>query len=381
MNQLVVCVDNSGSMSGDKIRISKSLLNGVKKALNCSTKYYAFEGDAYKVTEYQFNQLSGNGGTNIQNTLSSMFNNYLRTHSNGGKTKFIFVTDAEDSIKDTNGLINAKNNCIKSYGNELYLDCVLVGSGGSCGNELKRVFGSENFRQCSNNQFQSVLNKICGGITETNKMFPFKGNMQAQINVFKNSNDRETQELGQSLQSITNGVSIHKNTLAQGSQKLNETKINLQRLEADKPAVISRAQNASSRPDIRRAEDEVNNTITNYRNQNMELNRAGEKFVQTKEGLLAESNKAEEMANKLKNSGNEISQNAEKIVRQIITCITKLDKITDGAQREVRELKKGFKDQLNELMNVVNKNNRLVAQFQQVQQTIDSSFRVLRDDS
>eukprot|EP01083_Nonionella_stella_P004349 12568_1 len=125
MNQLVVCVDNSGSMSGDKIRISKSLLNGVKKALNCSTKYYAFEGDAYKVTEYQFNQLSGNGGTNIQNTLSSMFNNYLRTHSNGGKTKFIFVTDAEDSIRDTNGIINAKNNCIKSYGNELYLDCVL----------------------------------------------------------------------------------------------------------------------------------------------------------------------------------------------------------------------------------------------------------------
>ena len=99
--QLIMCVDHSYSMSGDKIVTAMNCLNGIAKELNCNkTHYYKFNTAITKVYSYSGSTLQCDGGTSIEYCLTGLFNHVLRRiHQNGGKTKFIFVTDAEDSVK------------------------------------------------------------------------------------------------------------------------------------------------------------------------------------------------------------------------------------------------------------------------------------------
>ena len=96
--KLVMCVDNSGSMSGPKIMNSINYLNQIAQSFNISTIYFRFGNKVDEVGSYSQSTLPCNDGTKIENCLNDLFNNHLRRFS-GSKTKFIFVTDAEDRVK------------------------------------------------------------------------------------------------------------------------------------------------------------------------------------------------------------------------------------------------------------------------------------------
>eukprot|EP01083_Nonionella_stella_P084544 234082_1 len=376
--RLIMCVDDSGSMSGTKIESSIQYLNDIAREFGCETHYYKFGDKVTKIHGYSRHTLPCNTGTRIEFCLKDLFNNHLRNHSSSQRTKFIFVTDAEDRISDASGCISAKNNCQRSYNNTLDCFCLLTGSGGSCSNELKRIFGSNSFTHCTNGNFKNVLNTVVGNNKKANNLAKTSENLADDIQVLKGNNDKEIKTFGEDIEKVQNLVKESQTKTENARRKIGETRANLQTLESQKTSVNTQCNNARTHSEIDAAEDAAKALKRKYRGEDRRLNEAGKELDAASTSLQNQSAKAEEMATKLKQKGGELSTKATKIIGDLVEGIKTLAGIQAGAYEQVKLLRGKFRQQLDDLMSVVKDSNNLAEEFEQCQDNIDGAFKSLQ---
>eukprot|EP01084_Bolivina_argentea_P187254 322591_1 len=371
--RLVMCLDDSGSMSGNKINNSIKYLNKIAKDFGVTTTYFKFGNKVELISCYNRNTLPCGQGTCIEKCLNDLFTNRLRRFS--GKTKFIFVTDAQDSIRNVQNVISNKKSCESAYGNKLHSYCLLVGGSGGCSNELRQIFGSNSFDHVNDSNFQSILKKICGNIKAANKLQNVQMNVESEINTLKQNTNPEMRAIGNKLGNIKTIIKESNQKTQQAQTQIAVTKQNLTTLNQQTTSVTNQVNTAYTDREIDDAEDAARALKSGYRKEQTRLTSAGKLLDESQTAITGETARAENIANKLKENSSKISQQANVIISNIINSLKQLSGITTGAYEQVQDLKKQFEKDLDQLMSVVNANNTLQSKFEGVQKDISNAFK------
>eukprot|EP01083_Nonionella_stella_P052240 138678_1 len=381
---LILCVDASGSMKGTKNESSIKHLNQIVGAFGCETHYYKFGKSVDKISCYTARTLPARGGTAIEVCLKDLFSNHLRHHSASQPAKFIFVTDAEDSIRDTSGCISAKHACQQSYGNNLDCFCLLTGDGGSCVEQLKEIFGSNSFMRCSDNNFNDVLGKIVGNNKRANDLAESSDSVDAKIAELKEDKDADIRDCAVKIQEIQDAVATTAAKTKSAKDKIDETRANMADLDRDKATVASlvfHAINTGAFSDVDDATAKAEGLKGDIRKENRNLTMAGKELDDAGKLLNVQADKADAIIGMLKRKGSEIRNKAMEVIGCLVAYIKELALIQDGAYEQVSRLKGAFRGQLDVLMDLVADFDNLPDEFAECQKLISATFLSLKRET
>jgi len=375
-----MCVDNSGSMRGSKIKNSINYLNQIAQSFNIPTTYFRFGIKVSKVNNYSPQTLPANERqTNIEPSLNDLFNNHLRGFSDA-KTKFIFVTDAKARISNVANVISNKKKCEAAYGDKehyLHSYCLLTGSG-QCANELKQIFGDNAFDHCTNEKFKEILEKITGGVKTVNEVSKEQNNVSKDVEELAEDNTAEIREMENTINAILEEVKKGQAKQKEAQTKIDTVKVKLEELDTETTNVTNNVSRAYTHPAIERAEAEVNTLKRGYTAERRRLGAAGELLDETTEIVRTETSRADVISKKLEENGKKISKKAEEIITSIRASLKKLSEITNGSYEHVKELKNKFRNDLDDLMVIVREGNKLQTELMEIQQSISGTFRSLK---
>jgi len=363
-------------MRGPKIMNSINYLNQIAQSFNISTIYFRFGNKVDEVSSYSQSTLPCNDGTKIENCLNDLFNNHLRRFS-GSKTKFIFVTDAEDRISNVSNVISNKQQCEAAYGNKLHSYCLLTGDG-SCANELQQIFGGNAFDHCTDSKFKTILQKITGGVKTVNKISGVSMNVSNEISNLTKDNNADIRAFGNTMNDILTQVKQSETKRKEAQTKIDTVKTNLVNLNTQTTNVADTVSRAHTDTEIGAAEAAVNTLKKGYSAESNRLSDAGKLLDESADILRGETSRAEDISKQLEENGNKISTRATAVITNIIASIKELSEITHGSYEQVQELKSKFRTDLDDLMEIVKENNSLQIELEQVKTSISGTFKSLK---
>eukprot|EP01084_Bolivina_argentea_P112729 201025_1 len=374
--RLVMCVDSSGSTQGEKIKNSVHYLTEIAKELNCTTNYYTFGTYPYERSG-GYSGIWCYGGTKIEYSLNDLFVTHLQKYSKDKqRTKFIFVTDAEGKISDEDGCISSKKKCETSYDNKLDSYCLITGSG-ACRHALKRIFGANSFDHCPDNEtFKEILKKICGNNQAAHKLAKIsEKEYEPKVQALQDEVAKQTVKLSESMDAVSTVISISSQKTESAAKKIDKTRQKLKILKPRKIAAISMVDKAHSEPQIDAVEAEVDGLKDKYREESNRIIEAGKELEEARMLLDVEKVKAEQIREKMEETGFEIRDGAKHIICSLMEHMKELEDIQCGAYEQVKMLRSKFRNQLENLMFLVQENEKLHNEFIKCQRGIDHALK------
>eukprot|EP01083_Nonionella_stella_P040773 110545_1 len=380
--KLVLCVDTSGSMSGDKLKNAKELLSETVVDLKCDTSYYKFDTELHSITKNDFDTLSTSGGTRIENAINKLYDVELPKYRQY-KTKLLFVTDAEDQISDPAACKLKKSNCEKQFSQGLYSDGLLTGGGGSgsCGDVLRDIFGSNQFYSCSDKQFKGHLGKISEATRVSNKVagdipkYEQKTDDAVKQNAIdgkkaqKDINDQKTKAdtASKKANDVVNNTENHHQSL---QPKLDQM--------ADKKNVLTKQVDDATTDDQKDAvEDAIEEQLDNVKGERNKLNENEKQLDAAKENIQKEASNTATIANKFTSSTSALKKKVGAIVTNIADGCKELNTLEIGSKDQISKSKSSFTDMLNKLEEQVAMNVTLATEISDLRKKFRKTLKNL----
>eukprot|EP01084_Bolivina_argentea_P113790 202733_1 len=380
---LILCVDTSGSMGGDKLKNAKELLLEMVVSFNCpnNTNYYKFDTEVTSIDKVQFEKLTASGGTKIEHAINKLYNEYIPKCS-AYSTKFLFVTDAEDKISNIASCKKAKSECEAKFGGKLDSEAILTGSG-SCASALKDIFGANSFYSCTDKQFKDLLGKMSDAINTANKIsgqIPMiQKSCQNTANMMDNSykqNNTNVDKATQSTKQVRSDAKKNLNEVKDDHKDIDQTvqqsKTNLNQLEQQTKDSKTGEENDAVDDSLEEQLDKENETADKVDDAKNKLEKAEKKVKEEIPALV-------DVAKKLQESNNEEKKAIGAVVSNIVVAVKEMNTIEAGSKEKINELKKKFNTMLSKLYLKAQAKRELAKKINTLRKEMKETFKEFND--
>eukprot|EP01084_Bolivina_argentea_P093010 167291_1 len=380
---LMIVLDNSGSMSSNnKLENAKKLLTQISQSFGCTTYYYKFNDDVHKISETAFSSLTVSGGTRIEHAINKLYDSELRAY-NQTKTKFIFVTDAEDQISNPNTCKQAKQNCENTYIKRLDSEAILSGSSGTCEAALRTIFGSDSFYKCSDEQFQTIFTKMAEGITITNKIGKDLQKIYTEakqvMDTIDNENKQNQSDIADAQKNFNNNMQNNIKPNLDNIDKRNNKLENKTKGFADTAATLSSSVDSADTED---KEDKVEEEIETEKEQTEDLRddviENDKDIAGTVQTLTKEAKETNKIVQNLQKSNSKMGKKIGEISKQISDAVKGLNIVKAGGKKEIKQAKKKFREMLDDLKKRAQENGKNAKEISVLGKKVSETLKLLK---
>merc|ERR1719384_957144 len=330
----------------------------------------------------RFSQTGVSGGTQIQKCLFDLFGSKLQNElnrTNKKYTEFWFITDAEDSINDVNGVIKAKQGCQAKYvqqGKKLYCKEFIVGGGGSCADALKKIFVDGHF-QGKAEDLGRLLKEAAASTEAANKGRKECDQIEVILNGLSYSSQASVQNALQKIEEINKKIATIQSDVTSVENTITSTKSEYQTLTREHQELRDLAQCAQTQQQIDNAEEKAMDLSQKYSNMRSKLSEAQIKASKAMKDLREAQTKAADTEKQTENLGNELSQKLQSLKSKISQLMNRLNQIKQS--EEANDIKTDIKTHLRSIRTLFEDHGKATNGLFILQRDIMRSFSKLRN--